>query len=255
MHLDRGRDHRSRIIFAIGLLIQSSVWEVQRGVAGHAARAAAVRPGVLLRRADHQSPTRPLDLVWRCASCRPNARMARREEGSEVCAQRALRVFFATDVHGSERCSANSSPPRRSYEADVLCSAATSRARASSRSTRDNGTLRPSWWRELSAGGRRGSAQRRDQSAGLLPRGLSHEDVSAPRRERRVLDRLFREEIVAQVRRWCELADERLDPMVRCIITPGNDDPLEVDAVLAAAAGSNVPSTSCAMSARCSSPA
>src|SRR5438876_880438 len=30
------------------------------------------------------------------------------------------------------------------------------------------------------------------------------------------------------------LAAERLDPAVRCIITPGNDDPVDADAVLAA---------------------
>jgi len=49
------------------------------------------------------------------------------------------------------------------------------------------------------------------------------------------LDRVFRREIVAQIGRWCELAEERLAPQVRCIITPGNDDPLEIDAVLRAA--------------------
>jgi Icc-related predicted phosphoesterase len=45
---------------------------------------------------------------------------------------------------------------------------------------------------------------------------------------------LFRSEIAAQMQRWCDLAAERLDPRVRCIITPGNDDPVEADAVLAA---------------------
>jgi Icc-related predicted phosphoesterase len=45
-------------------------------------------------------------------------------------------------------------------------------------------------------------------------------------------ERLFREEIAAQVENWCDLAGERLAPEVRCIITPGNDDPFEVDEVL-----------------------
>ena len=35
------------------------------------------------------------------------------------------------------------------------------------------------------------------------------------------LDRLFRREISAQMQRWCDLAAERLEPSVRCIITPG----------------------------------
>jgi hypothetical protein len=36
------------------------------------------------------------------------------------------------------------------------------------------------------------------------------------------------------MQRWCDLAAERLDPSVRCIITPGNDDPVAADAVIAA---------------------
>src|ERR1700752_5112092 len=48
------------------------------------------------------------------------------------------------------------------------------------------------------------------------------------------LDHLFRSEIAARVQRWCDLAAERLDPRVRCFITPGNDDPVEADPVLAA---------------------
>jgi Icc-related predicted phosphoesterase len=48
------------------------------------------------------------------------------------------------------------------------------------------------------------------------------------------LDRLFRSEIAGQMQRWCDLAAERLDPAVRCIITPGNDDPVDADPVIAA---------------------
>ena len=44
----------------------------------------------------------------------------------------------------------------------------------------------------------------------------------------------FRSEIAAQAERWCQLAAERLDPAVRCIITPGNDDPVAADPVYAA---------------------
>jgi Icc-related predicted phosphoesterase len=49
------------------------------------------------------------------------------------------------------------------------------------------------------------------------------------------LDARFRREIGTQVEAWCTLAEERLDPSVRCLITPGNDDPVEIDAVLRSA--------------------
>ena len=42
----------------------------------------------------------------------------------------------------------------------------------------------------------------------------------------------FTAAIVEQVQGWCDLAAERLDPKVRCIITPGNDDPVAIDPVL-----------------------
>ncbi len=49
------------------------------------------------------------------------------------------------------------------------------------------------------------------------------------------LSRAFTGAIAEQVEGWCRLAEERLDPKVRCIITPGNDDPLAIDPVLRSA--------------------
>jgi uncharacterized protein len=49
------------------------------------------------------------------------------------------------------------------------------------------------------------------------------------------LSRAFTGAIAEQVEGWCRLAEERLDSKVRCIITPGNDDPLAIDPVLRSA--------------------
>jgi len=49
------------------------------------------------------------------------------------------------------------------------------------------------------------------------------------------LSRAFTAAIAEQVEGWCRLAEERLDAKVRCIITPGNDDPLAIDPVLRSA--------------------
>jgi len=45
----------------------------------------------------------------------------------------------------------------------------------------------------------------------------------------------FERAIIEQIQGWCTLAEERLPATVRCIITPGNDDPKAIDPVLKSA--------------------
>jgi Icc-related predicted phosphoesterase len=68
---------------------------------------------------------------------------------------------------------------------------------------------------------------------GFYPVEMDAAEVERIAADKPYLEGLFRREIVAQLEGWCALADERLDPQVRCIITPGNDDPVEIDEVLA----------------------
>jgi Icc-related predicted phosphoesterase len=68
--------------------------------------------------------------------------------------------------------------------------------------------------------------------AGLYPVRMESSELTRLSGDEAALDRLFREEISAQMQRWCDLAAERLDPAVRCIITPGNDDPVDADPVI-----------------------
>jgi Icc-related predicted phosphoesterase len=49
------------------------------------------------------------------------------------------------------------------------------------------------------------------------------------------VDNAFKGAIIEQIQGWCKLAEERLAPKVRCIITPGNDDPKAIDPVLRSA--------------------
>lgn len=49
------------------------------------------------------------------------------------------------------------------------------------------------------------------------------------------LIRAFERAIIEQIEGWCKLAEERLLARVRCIITPGNDDPKAIDPVLKSA--------------------
>jgi uncharacterized protein len=130
--------------------------------------------------------------------------------------QRGLRIYFATDLHGSEVCFRKFLAAARVYEADVIILGGDFAGKAIVPVLTEDGVLR------AQVGG---------------------EEVTVPEAEwdrlasdvgKSGLDRLFRTEIAAQMQRWCDLAAERLDPAVRCIITPGNDDPVDADPVLAA---------------------
>jgi Icc-related predicted phosphoesterase len=150
--------------------------------------------------------------------------------------QRALRIYFATDVHGSEVCFRKFLAAAKVYEADVIILGGDFAGKAIVPVLTQDGTLRArvsgdevavpeSQWDQLAGG---------LGKAGLYPVRMDAEELDRLTADHAALDRLFRGEIAAQMQRWCDLAAERLDPAVRCIITPGNDDPVDADPIIAA---------------------
>jgi uncharacterized protein len=150
--------------------------------------------------------------------------------------QRELRIYFATDLHGSEVCFRKFLAAAKVYEADVIILGGDFAGKAIVPVLTENGSLRTQvggedvtvpeseWDRLASDIGK----------TGLYPVRMEAADLGRLSGDEAELDRLFRREIAAQMQRWCDLAAERLDPAVRCIITPGNDDPVDADPVLAA---------------------
>jgi uncharacterized protein len=154
--------------------------------------------------------------------------------GGKARKRRGLRIFFATDVHGSERCFRKFLAAAKIYEADALVLGGDIAGKGLVPAVANNG--------ELTAEVRGDSvtlpAREEERLSaevnrlGFYPVRMEADQVSELEDDPALLDRLFREQIVAQVHSWCALARERLAPEVRCIITPGNDDPLEIDPVL-----------------------
>jgi uncharacterized protein len=156
---------------------------------------------------------------------------SRRQRGKK---RRALRLYFATDIHGSDVCFRKFLAAAKVYQAGVLILGGDFAGKAlvpvlpanGSLTARVEGqdvTVPAAEWERLAAEINR---------AGFYPVRMEPDELAGLQADPAALDRLFRNEIVAQLQRWCDLAAERLDPDVRCIITPGNDDPLEADAVL-----------------------
>jgi Icc-related predicted phosphoesterase len=152
--------------------------------------------------------------------------------------QRGLRIFFATDVHGSERCFRKFLAAAKVYEADVLLLGGDVAGKGLVPITTGNGSLHAEVQGEPVSlpVDQEERLKAEINRLGFYGVRMAQDEEISLRENPDQLDRLFRQEIAAQLQGWCELADERLAPEVRCIITPGNDDPLEVDQVLAAAA-------------------
>ena len=148
--------------------------------------------------------------------------------------ERALRIFFATDVHGSDRCFRKFLAAASVYEADVLLLGGDVAGKGLVPMRTENGTLHAQVrGAPVSVPVAEEDRLRADVNRlGFYAVRMDDEEIARVREDTAYVDGLFREQISAQVSGWCDLAAERLAPEVRCIITPGNDDPLEVDAVL-----------------------
>lgn len=148
--------------------------------------------------------------------------------------QRALRIFFATDVHGSDRCFRKFLAAAKVYEADVLLLGGDIAGKGLVPIQAENDTLHAEVRGEAVSvpAGEEDRLQAEINRLGFYGVRMDAAEVARLREDKQYVDRLFRQEITAQVKRWCDLAAERLPSSVRCIITPGNDDPFEVDTVL-----------------------
>ena len=152
--------------------------------------------------------------------------------------KRALRIYFATDIHGSERCFRKFLAAAKSYEADALILGGDIAGKGLVPIRELNGSLTATVRGDSVTVPRSELDTLRAEinRLGFYSVIADEAEVDRIENDSTYRDSIFRREIVEQVRAWCDLAAERLPGTVRCIITPGNDDPREVDAVLKQAA-------------------
>ena len=141
------------------------------------------------------------------------------------------RIFFATDIHGSETCFRKFLNAAVAYDCRAIILGGDITGKQLVPIVRH-----PDGW-EVSEGGvarvmeteeARDEAARRARASGV-PRLFTVEE-----RERLVTDKAYREErfleaILNVMRAWADLAVERLQPLgIECVINLGNDDDPEV---------------------------
>lgn len=153
-------------------------------------------------------------------------------------ARPAFRLFFATDVHGSDRCFRKFLAAATVYEANALILGGDVAGKAMVPIVpKTTGTYSYSFQgahQTVSADDLEG-VERRMKFNGFYPRITDASEMERMAEDQQYVAQLFEEAIAGQVAGWCQLAAERLGDDVRCIITPGNDDPRAIDGVLARA--------------------
>lgn len=149
------------------------------------------------------------------------------------------RLFFATDVHGSEVCWKKFIAAARFYEADLLILGGDMTGKAiipiiDQGGGRHKVTLLEQETILESADDVRRMVET-IRNRGYYPYVTTPDEVGEISGDPARAESLFVEQAVATVERWMGYADERLDGSgVRCYVCPGNDDMFEIDPAIAA---------------------
>jgi Icc-related predicted phosphoesterase len=151
--------------------------------------------------------------------------------------ERALRVFFCTDIHGSDRCFRKFLAAAGVYDADVLLLGGDVVGKAMVPiERREQGGYRYSLFGEehVLDESELDSAMAAVNFNGFYPTVVDSGELTRMREDQTFRHERFLGLIREQMESWEALTKERLDGKTRCILTPGNDDPTVVDDVFSA---------------------
>jgi uncharacterized protein len=147
-----------------------------------------------------------------------------------------VRVFYATDLHGSEVCWRKFLNAAKFYDADVLICGGDMTGKAMIPLVEDGDSY------ELTLAGVSQRVSRAEvanvesqvQRKGYYPVRMTSAEVAELERDPDKVQKLFTEQMCKTVERWMDMAEEKLkDTKVRIFVAPGNDDEIEIDEVIA----------------------
>jgi Icc-related predicted phosphoesterase len=147
-----------------------------------------------------------------------------------------LRIFFATDIHGSEVCWRKFLNAGKFHKTDVLIMGGDMTGKAMVPIVRTNGgwevTLQEQR-HELHSDDELGAMEKRIRDRGYYPVRLTREELQAWSADHALVDARFKDEMLRSVEGWMALADERLGGTeIRCVVSPANDDMFEIDPII-----------------------
>jgi Icc-related predicted phosphoesterase len=150
-----------------------------------------------------------------------------------------MRVFFATDIHGSDVCWRKFLNAGAFHKADVLVMGGDMTGKAMVPIVARGSGWEVTLQEQRQALGTEDEAramEKRISDRGYYPVRLTQDEVDAWAADSSLVDARFKDEMLRSVERWMALADERLEGKgIRCIVSPANDDMFEIDPLIAAA--------------------
>ncbi len=150
------------------------------------------------------------------------------------------RLFFATDIHGSETCWRKFLNGGKHYEAKVMVLGGDMTGKALVPIVEQG---RGNWHATLLENRRDFSSEDEVKEfedsvrrRGYYPFRTTPDQMSELESDENLRDKLFHEEMLGTVERWMRMADEKLEGTdIECFVSPGNDDQFEVDEIIAEA--------------------
>jgi Icc-related predicted phosphoesterase len=150
-----------------------------------------------------------------------------------------VRIFFATDIHGSDVCWRKFINAGTFHKADVLVMGGDMTGKAMVPIVANGSTWELTLQQQkhvLTSEDELKAMEKRISDRGYYPVRLTREEVEAWSGDPDAVDTRFRAEMLRSVERWLALADERLKGSgIRCIVSPANDDIFEIDPLIEAA--------------------
>ena len=147
------------------------------------------------------------------------------------------RIFFTTDLHGSDHCFLKFINSGKFYKASVIVCGGdiTGKMIVPLISTPDGGY-------EAEFLGRKEIVKREDEAtqleksisqAGYYPFRTTADEFSRLNADRENVDKLFSELMTQRLKNWVKVAEDKLrGSTIKCILNAGNDDRMEIDDVL-----------------------
>jgi uncharacterized protein len=151
-----------------------------------------------------------------------------------------MRVYFATDIHGSETCWRKFLNSGKHYEANVMVLGGDMTGKALVPIVQDG---KDHWHATLLENRREFESEDEvkefEESVmrrGYYPFRTDPDQMSELSGSEELRDELFHKEMLGTVERWMRMADEKLDGTgIDCFVSPGNDDQFEVDEIISEA--------------------